>query len=210
MNTSKGIQQFKKQPAEKQMLILQSALAEFADHGYDLASTNRIVEKAQISKGVLFKYFTNKEQLFSYILEGKLEKKLQWMTSDTEALPSDFFDILRWYTIREMAFFKNEPLFFKAFQHVSNQPQHPVYAKILKLSGTYSEEIVSKLVNGLPSAALREGVTVHKAFQFISWVFEGFKKQYVVDLDAPNWEAEAMAEVEQLFDMIKFGIYHQI
>ncbi|WP_462408588.1 TetR/AcrR family transcriptional regulator [Neobacillus sp. Marseille-QA0830] len=209
MNTSKGMELFSKQPAEKQEMIIQAALAEFAEYGFDLASTNRIVENAHISKGVLFKYFSTKEQLFIYLMQQKMEKKLYWMNRYNRSLPSDFFEILRWSTLREMEFFKEEPLFFKTFQHVSNQHEHPVYQKVLQLSHQYSEAIVKELISKLPVDDLRHGISVHQAFQFISWVFEGFKKQYMVDIDSPDWENKALDQVDQLFELIKYGIYEK-
>ena len=49
---------------KKQDLIFQVALQEFADCGYTQASTNTICKKAGISKGSMFQYFPNKEDLF--------------------------------------------------------------------------------------------------------------------------------------------------
>lgn len=45
---------------EKQDRILNAALKEFAQKGYQNASTNEIVKEAGISKGLLFHYFNNK------------------------------------------------------------------------------------------------------------------------------------------------------
>lgn len=209
MKQSKGLQLFYNQPIEKQEKIRYVALKEFAEKGYDLASTNQIVDEAQISKGLLFKYFINKEELFVFLLEKKMEKKFHWMNGHNEQLPSDFFEILRWYTLREIEFFKEEPLFFKIIQHVSNQPEHPVCHRILQISKTYSDSIVKKLVQSLPSQSLREGIDVQRALQFIAWVFEGFKKQYIVNIEATSWEDDAMKEIDLLFTMIKQGIYHR-
>jgi hypothetical protein len=65
------------------------------------------------------------------------------------------------------------------------------------------------LVQSLPSQSLREGIDVPRAFQFIAWVFEGFKKQYIFNIDTPSWEEDALKEVDLLFTMIKQGIYHR-
>ncbi len=51
-------------PKEKQQLILATATEEFAQKGYEKANTNVIAEKAGISVGSLYKYFTSKEDLF--------------------------------------------------------------------------------------------------------------------------------------------------
>ncbi|MDY0288888.1 MAG: TetR/AcrR family transcriptional regulator [Sphaerochaeta sp.] len=51
-------------PVEKQQLILSTATEEFAHNGYERTNINVIAEKAGISVGSLYKYFTSKEDLF--------------------------------------------------------------------------------------------------------------------------------------------------
>ena len=53
---------------EKQQRILNAALNEFANKGFDRASTNEIVKSAGISKGLLFHYFNNKKDFSSFCL----------------------------------------------------------------------------------------------------------------------------------------------
>ena len=49
--------------------IFDAAAAEFEARGYDGASINRIIEQAGISKGTLYYYFDDKEDLFSTVVE---------------------------------------------------------------------------------------------------------------------------------------------
>ena len=44
--------------------ILDVSKQEFATHGYDGASYNKIIQKIGISKGSMYYYFENKEDLF--------------------------------------------------------------------------------------------------------------------------------------------------
>jgi len=53
---------------QKKQRIINAALAEFAQKKYDYASTNSIVKKAQIGKGMLFHYFGNKKNLYIYLI----------------------------------------------------------------------------------------------------------------------------------------------
>lgn len=46
-----------------------AGVSEFAEYGYENSSTNRIVKKAGISKGSLFKYFPTKEDFYFYVLD---------------------------------------------------------------------------------------------------------------------------------------------
>lgn len=56
---------FAKLSTEKQAAILASAAREFAAHGFDGASLNRILEQAQLSKGAAYYYFDDKADLFA-------------------------------------------------------------------------------------------------------------------------------------------------
>ena len=57
---------------EKQQKIITAGISEFAGYGYENSSTNRIVKKAGISKGSLFKYFPAKEDFYFYVLENSI------------------------------------------------------------------------------------------------------------------------------------------
>ena len=59
--------QFLNLEAEKQKRIIQVAIEEFAQNAYNNSSTNRIVKECGISKGSLFKYFEDKEDLYFFI-----------------------------------------------------------------------------------------------------------------------------------------------
>ncbi len=73
-------------PEDKKEAILKAALEEFATRGYEKASTNKIVEKAGVSKGLLFHYFGNKKGLFIYVYNYyfKFLKEELYMKVDTE------------------------------------------------------------------------------------------------------------------------------
>ncbi|MFN8374693.1 MAG: TetR/AcrR family transcriptional regulator [Anaerolineae bacterium] len=60
---------FEKLPLEKRERILEIAAKEFATHGYDSASFNQILEKAEVSKGAAYYYFDDKADLFIAVLD---------------------------------------------------------------------------------------------------------------------------------------------
>lgn len=59
---------------EKQRRVLEEAGREFADHGFNGASMNRLSATLSIAKGSIFKYFGNKEGLFSAVFAGSVER----------------------------------------------------------------------------------------------------------------------------------------
>ena len=60
---------FARLDAEKQEAILEVAEQEFAEHGFDKASFNRIIAAAGVSKGAMYYYFDDKADLFATVLE---------------------------------------------------------------------------------------------------------------------------------------------
>jgi TetR/AcrR family transcriptional regulator len=59
---------FEKIPPEKRRQILDAAAREFAEKGYDGASLNRIIDDAGVSKGAMYYYFDDKEDLFHTVI----------------------------------------------------------------------------------------------------------------------------------------------
>lgn len=54
---------------ERQQRLYESAAAEFAVHGFDAASLNRIIADAGMSKSSMYYYFEDKADLFTTVLE---------------------------------------------------------------------------------------------------------------------------------------------
>ena len=64
-------------PDEKRQPVLDAAIGEFTTHPFSQASVNRIVERAGISKGSLYQYFINKEDLFVHLVNVIGEQKME-------------------------------------------------------------------------------------------------------------------------------------
>ncbi len=59
---------FERLEPEKQRAILDAASHEFAEHGFQQASFNRIIENAGFSKGAMYYYFDDKKDLYLTVL----------------------------------------------------------------------------------------------------------------------------------------------
>ena len=65
---------FEKLEPKRQDGILNAARKEFAAHGFDGASYNRIIELAGISKGAMYYYFADKDDLFRTVIDDASER----------------------------------------------------------------------------------------------------------------------------------------
>ena len=61
-------------------ILLEAASQVLLQEGYPRATTNRIADRAGISVGTLYRYFENKEDLYSEVLEQIYSRLLQSIT----------------------------------------------------------------------------------------------------------------------------------
>lgn len=101
-------------PEEKRQRLLGAARAEFVRVPFGEASINRIIREAGIPRGSFYMYFTDKEDLFRYLMETygelliqRMGERLDWNRGDLFAASLALFDHVQanWHSgeFREMA-----------------------------------------------------------------------------------------------------------
>jgi Transcriptional regulator len=73
MKSTSHNETFTKISEEKRNMILQTAINEFSEHGFQNANINIIAKKSGISIGAMYSYFNSKEALFSTIVNYAVE-----------------------------------------------------------------------------------------------------------------------------------------
>lgn len=101
---------FHKLEPERQSAILRTAAEEFAEHGYEAASFNRIIERVGISKGAIYYYFDDKEDLYATVLRDAMERLVLAAGDVSHARDARSFwqEFEIWY-VRSLRKFQEEP-----------------------------------------------------------------------------------------------------
>ena len=73
---------------EKKDLILRTALKVFAQEGYHASSVNKIADKANISKGLIYNYFESKEDLLNNIVSNIMDRYME-KYPPIDSIPND-------------------------------------------------------------------------------------------------------------------------
>jgi AcrR family transcriptional regulator len=94
---------FHRLSAENQYRLIEAAAREFASHGYERASLNRIIAAAGISKGALYYYFDDKADLFVTVTELAWRELLPERPLDIASLTAETFWPLLSAAMAEMA-----------------------------------------------------------------------------------------------------------
>ncbi len=93
MNMSPKVSQEHKE--QRRANILEAAKEVFIEHGYERATMKHIMDAAAVSRGGLYQYFSNKEDVYEAILEESLSKSAKSMESLLKNEVSSYWDLLR-------------------------------------------------------------------------------------------------------------------
>ena len=61
-------------PKEKKDNLISSAIKEFSENSYNNASINKIINRIKLPRGSFYMYFSDKEDLYTYIIKSYLNK----------------------------------------------------------------------------------------------------------------------------------------
>ncbi|SPF37823.1 putative Bacterial regulatory s, tetR family protein [Candidatus Desulfosporosinus infrequens] len=207
-------EQFLNLPSEKQTNILNSCLEEFASYGFETASTNRIVNRAGISKGVLFKYFKDKESLFLYVCEMVLKQVVELFSINNMERFDDLFSFLKYITLQKIMVYKKHPEMYRLFLRIIRNPEHPIYSKIARTTTMITNDYMANVVRVWSSDGLNPDVSKERAISAILWILEGIQNKYL--LSAPDatdndqfdvFCQQLLLEIDQYFELLKYGMY---
>lgn len=178
---------FRKLDPEKQRQILDAVLREFAEHGYAKASTNRMVQQAGISKGLLFYYFKNKEELFRCALEYSLDYLHKAYVSKLDFTESDFLLRMVKITKLKMQAYLANPLPFTLLASLQiHQDAREVVPDVHKRIEDMTAGELGKLFANVDTSLFRDDVPPEQVMNLIRWSLEGYRSEFVTYLKDKN------------------------
>ena len=148
--------------------ILDVSKEEFGAHGYEGASYNKIIQKIGISKGSMYYYFENKEDLFitCFLDEARLAGMLSFeMNKLSEVVDHEvYWDSIKMISSQQCNDVLHHPLFMSLMrQLVSLGSDHPIFRKLNAECEGLSEygELMYLLEHGVQMEAIRDDVPLN-------------------------------------------------
>jgi AcrR family transcriptional regulator len=196
---------------EKQDRIMNAAIKEFAEKGYDRASTNEIVKEAGISKGLLFHYFQNKKQLYLFVFDYCYELVIGEFYKKINFQEKDFFMRMRQVVMVKMEMLTTYPDIFKFIQEVFMEESAEIKVEFDKKKMELTHINIEKVYEGIDFSKFRDDVDLTKIIKIISWTFEKMSDEalYRAKL-SPTHELDyqtIQAEAEEYFEVLTKCFY---
>jgi TetR/AcrR family transcriptional regulator len=197
---------------DKQDKIFYSAIKEFSDKGYSLASTNTICKQALISKGSMFQYFKSKEELFFFVIRRALAeiiyvyKKNYQLDIENMTLNEIFIKSC----LQLIEFYEKYPFHYKLYLRTNYEIDAPNYKEIRRYLARYVSAITHQFIEvGKKRGVLRADVSSELALFFINNFLSRFVEICFIPGIEPTFHVEVSTEEKRkktLQEIYKFLI----
>ena len=145
--------------------IIESALAEFSAKSYGEASLNTICAAGNLSKGIIYHYFKDKDQLYLYCVKECFDALTDYLGNTVTVCDVSIERGLTNYFDARITFFAEHPLYLGVFcGAVMNPPDHLAKA-ISEITSSFSAQAVSILTELLKTVKLRRDVLMEEVVE---------------------------------------------
>ncbi|NEQ52372.1 MAG: TetR/AcrR family transcriptional regulator [Leptolyngbya sp. SIO3F4] len=112
-------------PEEKRERFVEVALDEFALNDYRNASVTNMVKELGIAKGSVYQYFTNKKELYHYLIQLATEQKLQVTKPLIQKTGADLWKWYRKLFAKSLMFDLQHPVLGSFMLNVTHERNSP-------------------------------------------------------------------------------------
>ncbi len=194
---------------------MRAALREFTVNGYENASTNQIVEEAEIAKGSLFYYFKTKQDLYRYLIEYSLDFITKEFLNKIEQAKNKI-DLIekfrRMSRLKLQAYSKNPDVFnFLGAIYVNNESAD-LPEELISRTERIKKQILADFYQNVDTSLFRQDISPERVTRLIRWSIEGYERKLIQDIRGkkmtnidfqPYWD-----EYHDFLDLLK-KIYYR-
>ncbi len=198
-------------PDDKKNLIIAAALDEFSSASYDTASINQICKKSNIAKGSFYQYFTDKMDLYVYIMTLAIEEKIKFFSSvltefDTLSLLEQF----RLLFLKGIEFAKDYPQYAALGEQFSKENNELAKSSVIKEGDKQSETLFIQMIDQAKSKGEIDSRVDSLALNMILQSLNNTVNEYMLDkyenVRYEDYEEDVNNFVDSLLTIIFKGI----
>ena len=197
---------------EKKKIILNACIHEFAEKGYEQASTNMIVKEAGISKGILFHYFKNKRGLFLYVVDYCFRTLIEEYDQYPLRQMGDIFQRLSEVSVIKLKLTHENPEKSKIIMEALVNSPEDIRAEIELKYSRLSSEYMSAFFQEIDYSKFRSGVNPSKSIEILMLFLKALGDKYMKDYQGKEQEMlqnydKLMEEYNEYMEILKYGMY---
>ena len=202
----------KERQARSRREILQAAQEEFGSSGYDGVNMEGICTRHGISKGMMYHYYSNKDELFLLCVQDTFQELKDYVEREPEALSGQSgLAALRNYFLCREHFFQQHPGQKRIFETAMLHPPAHLEEQIQALRApirALNQRFLERVIAGMD---LRPGLGQKQAARYLESaesVFWSVVRQYQVEQEEDGLHT-VLGAVQEVLDMVLFGVVRQ-
>lgn len=171
--------------SDKRERVLNAAMSEFSK-GYKHASTDAIVRKAGISKGLLFHYFGTKKDLLMFLFKYAMEVILSEFFCLINFEQRDLLERVWQITLVKMDLSYKYPAIFNFLTVIYANKEDELNEVNIEFNNMYNEiwELnTTRIFSDIDTTLFKDGVDVQRAMNIIRWAFLGYSESILSKSD---------------------------
>ncbi|MBC1341290.1 TetR/AcrR family transcriptional regulator [Listeria welshimeri] len=195
---------------EKRVKILEAAMEEFTEKGYQAASTNKICAKAEVSKGLIFHYFGSKEKLYIAAVSYAIDFAANEVSLEREPW-ADFVEMAIWSTKMKLDFNRKYPAVFGLIMQAYGNPPTELKGKLDGFFDKAIEQSKAQMNQVLSEMKLKKDVNMDATHKVMAALFQYITEKSTIYLqhhpDATMDDFIPLAnEFTEMMRIVEFGI----
>jgi TetR/AcrR family transcriptional regulator len=198
---------------EKRQRIIDAGLEEFAQRGYKNASTNEIVKKAEISKGLLFHYFSNKKGLFLFLYDYAWDIFLNDFYSKINLDETDIIKRLKQIILLKIELIQKHPDLYNFIVTAIADDSVEIKAELENKYKSATHDGFEKLFSGIDTSKFKEGLNIRRVLDILMWISQGISNRELERIKHdPKYKAHydikaIIVEVDEYIEMYENAFY---
>ena len=177
--------------------ILDAAMHEFSERGYDMASLNTLCAENNISKGIIYHYFKDKDELYLLCTADCFDRLTAYLsdfkTNKTEGPETR----LRRYFDTRLHFFAENPVYLGIFLNAVLYPPAHLVAELAEVRREFDRQNVLILTTLLERAPLRDGIDASEIVADFRMYMDYFNARFRTVLESADSTEQALCEHEE-------------
>src|SRR5699024_12087033 len=151
---------FERLNEDKKNNIINSAIHVFAQKGYKKAATDDIIRFAGISKGSLFVYFKNKQNLFLYVYDFVLETIINELLHENMTSERDVLERLKKFFLAELELVNKYPDIFEFVKMVNTESIPALSEKISECNLEKVNQSYAKVFENIDQTRFKDEIEI--------------------------------------------------
>jgi len=190
--------------------IMEGALAEFGERNYEQAAVNNICKNNEISKGIIYHYFRDKDELYLVCVQACFNALTSYLMKTGCEDIGEIEKVLQSYFETRFSFFDQNPYYFNIFCDVISNPPGHLKTAITEIKKDFDELNVRMLTKLLSRTTLRNSISTEEVVsyfcRFQNYFNLEYQKEFEECLDKKNLPKLHEESCKRFVDILLYGI----